>query len=85
MERDSATATIYGYAMVSFEDLAAGSDIHICVPLTGAILIQPRPDCEEEFDTLVTHLYEVEDRQYAILPKMGPAGFYASAEVMRLN
>lgn len=83
--RDSATAPIYGYAMVSFEDLAAGSDIHICVPLTGAILIQPRPDCEEEFDTLVTHLYEVEDRQYAILPKMGPAGFYASAEVMRLN
>ena len=71
--------------MVSFDDLAAGSDIHIVVPLAGAILIQPRPECEEEFDTLVAHLYEVEDRGFAIFPKMGPSGFYASAEVMRLN
>ena len=70
--------------MVSFDDLAAGSDIHIAVPLTGAILIQPRPDCEEEFDTLVAHLYEDIHRAYAILPRMGPSGLYESAEVMRL-
>lgn len=81
------TRPVVGYctAMVSYDDLAAGSDIHIVVPLTGAILIQPRPECEEEFDTLVAHLYEVEDRGFAIFPKMGPAGYYASAEVMRLN
>lgn len=71
--------------MVSFDDLAAGSDIHIVVPLTGAILIQPRPDCEEEFDTLVAHLYEVEDRGFAIFPKVGPERLYVSAEIMRLN
>ncbi|WP_453977924.1 hypothetical protein [Brevundimonas sp. Marseille-Q4549] len=70
---------------LTFDDLAAGSDIHIVVSMSGAILIQPRPDCEEEFDTLVTHLYEVGDRKFAILPKMGPHGFYTSAEVMRLN
>ena len=71
--------------MISYDDLSAGSDIHIVIYITGAILIQPRPDCEEEFDTLVAHLYEVEDRNFAILPKIGPKGFYASAEVMRLN
>jgi len=71
--------------MVSFEDLAAGSDIHICTPLTGAILIQPRPGFEREFDALVTHLYEVVDRKYAILPKTGSTGLYASAEVMLVN
>lgn len=69
----------------SYDDLAAGSDIHVVSPLSGAILILPRPDCEDEFDTLVAHLYEQPDRNYAILPKVGPAGGYASAEVMRLN
>lgn len=72
-------------AMVSYDDLAAGSDIHIVVHLSGAILIQPRPECEEEFDTLVAHLYEVEDRNFAIFPKVGPERLYVSAEVMRLN
>ncbi|MET3780406.1 hypothetical protein ABIC32_001036 [Brevundimonas sp. 1080] len=71
--------------MVSFEDLATGSDIHICTPLSGAILIQPRPGFEQEFDALVTHLYDVVDRNYAILPKTGSAGLYASAEVMLVN
>lgn len=65
----------------SYDDLAAGSTIHVVSPLSGAILILPRPDC----DTLVAHLYEQPDRNYAILPRVGPKGGYASAEVMRLN
>ena len=71
--------------MVSFDDLAAGGDIHIVVSLNGAILIQPRPDCEVEFDTLVAHLYETEGRKFAILPKMGTAGVSVLAEVMQMN
>lgn len=81
----SKAASTYCEAMVSYDDLAAGSDIHIVVHVSGAILIQPRPECEEEFDTLVAHLYEVEDRGFAIFPKVGPERLYVSAEVMRLN
>lgn len=81
----ASAASTYCEAMVSYDDLAAGSDIHIVVHLSGAILIQPRPECEEEFDTLVAHLYEVEDRDFAIFPKVGPERLYVSAEVMRLN
>ncbi|GEM_PF-1958266 len=81
----ASAASTYCEAMVSYDDLAAGSDIHIVVHLSGAILIQPRPECEEEFDTLVAHLYEVEDRGFAIFPKVGPERLYVSAEIMRLN
>lgn len=81
----ASAATTYCEAMVSYDDLAAGSDIHIVVHVSGAILIQPRPECEEEFDTLVAHLYEVEDRGFAIFPKVGPERLYVSAEIMRLN
>ena len=81
----ASAASTYCEAMVSYDDLAAGSDIHIVVHLSGAILIQPRPECEEEFDTLVAHLYEVEDRGFAIFPKVGPERIYVSAEIMRLN
>lgn len=66
------TTSTYREAMVSYEDLAAGSDIHIVVHVSGAILIQPRADCEIEFDTLVAHLYEIEDRNFAIFPKSDP-------------
>ncbi len=79
------TTSTYCEAMVSYEDLAAGSDIHIVVHVSGAILIQPRADCEIEFDTLVAHLYEIEDRNFAIFPKIGSESLYVSAEVMRLN
>lgn len=75
----------YCEAIVSYDDLAAGSDIHIVVHVSGAILIQPRPECEVEFDTLVAHLYEVEDRGFAIFPKVGAERLYVSAEVIRLN
>jgi hypothetical protein len=81
----ASAASTYCEAMVSYDDLAAGSDIHIVVHVSGAILIQPRPECEEEFDTLVAHLYEVEDRGFAIFPKVGPERLYVSAEIMRLN
>jgi hypothetical protein len=81
----ASAASTYCEAMVSYDDLAAGSDIHIVVHVSGAILIQPRPECEEEFDTLVAHLYEVEDRGFAIFPKVGAERLYVSAEIMRLN
>lgn len=71
--------------MVSYDDLVDGSDIHIVLYVSGAILIHPRPDCEIEFDTLVAHLYEIEDRNFAIFPKMGSESLYVSAEIMRLN
>ena len=71
--------------LLSFDDLAAGSDIHIAVSMRGSILIRPWPDCEEKFDTLVTHLYEIEDRKFAIIPKLEADRLYVSAEVMRLN
>ena len=81
----ASAASTYCEAMVSYDDLAAGSDIHIVVHLSGAILIQPRQECEVEFDTLVAHLYEIEDRGFAIFPKVGPERLYVSAEIMRLN
>lgn len=71
--------------MVSFDELVAGSDIHIATPQQGAVLIQPRPGREEEFDALVSHLYDIIDRKYAILPKMGSTGLYLNAEVMLID
>lgn len=71
--------------MVSYDELVAGSDIHISREVAGAVVMFARPDCQQEFDTLVAHLYEALDRDFAIFPKLGEAGLYESAEIIRLN
>lgn len=71
--------------MLSYDELAAGSDIHFAREVAGAIVIAPLPDCLEEFDALVGHLYEVEDRDFVILPQVGTSGLYESAQIARLN
>ena len=71
--------------MVSFDDLAAGSDIHDAHEVAGKVVLTPRADCHDEFHTLVGHVYEVLDRGFAIFIKQGERGLYESAEIMRLH
>lgn len=71
---------------LTFNDLAAGSDIHVARCIDGqSFEITPTPDAEEEFDKLIGHLFDDPARSYAIFPRLGDNKLYASAEIMRTN
>lgn len=75
-----------GRMKLTYDDLAAGSDVHIARELDArTIEIAARSDMAEEFDALIAHIYEDMTRGFAMFPKMGANGFYASAEIMRTS